>query len=78
MARLLDVEDIIIHDNYPHPSLVNTNTDALQQVYTTNAWKKLLYYISYHLQSSSRHFKKYNLFMGHRAYLHSITNTTNN
>ena len=41
MAHLLDVEDIIIHDNYPHPSLVNTNTDALQQVFTTNAWKKV-------------------------------------
>ena len=41
MARLLDVEDIIIHDNYPHPSLVNTNTDALQQLFTTNAWKKV-------------------------------------
>jgi len=40
MAHLLDVEDIIILDNYPHPSLVNTNTDALQQVFTTNAWKK--------------------------------------
>ena len=58
MARLLDVEDIIIHDNYPHPSLVNTNTDALQQVFTTNACKKLLYYVSYHLQLSSRNFLK--------------------
>ena len=39
IPHLLDVEDIIIHDNYPHPSLVNTNTDALQQLFTTNAWK---------------------------------------
>ena len=41
MAHLLVVEDIIIHDNYPHLSLVNTKTDALQQVFTTNAWKKV-------------------------------------
>ena len=41
MARLLDVEDIIIHDTYPHPSLVNRNTDAMQQVFTTNALKKV-------------------------------------
>jgi len=57
MACLLYVEDIIIHDNYPYPSLVNTNTDSSHQVFTTNAWKKLLYYISYHLQSSSRLFQ---------------------
>ena len=41
MAHLLDVEDIIIHDTYPHPSLLNKNTDALQQAFATNAWKKV-------------------------------------
>ena len=41
IAHLLDVEDIIIHAHYQHLSLVNTNTDALQPVFTTNAWKKV-------------------------------------
>ena len=41
MGKQIDIDDIISDDDYPDPSLVNSNIDDLRPVFTQAAWDKV-------------------------------------
>ncbi len=57
LTRPIETSDLAFDDKFPHPSLINANTDEIESVFTNAAWIKVQSMSKPNLNSFKLNFK---------------------